>query len=306
MMKGRKSTAGVGLALLLGHARARVELVLSAVSSARTMGAASSGTRRERVAREVGPGILVGASPWRSSPSRRGRCPRCRSRFIATAWPGRVRPEGGDALLLGEELAQARVEGRRRRRARRRSRRGCVPRCSTTSRARVEALDARRSAGSRTSGASRRLLGRRWSWACSCSRSPATGLPMVTQVLVREVVPDRGGCHPRGAGAPGPSGRTVASHARAEARGPLRPHRARPRARARRVCRAAAPGGQGHEGRGGGPARRDHGADHGAPGRDLREVRADPEHAAGSARARGTRGSSRACRTRCRRRPSPR
>ncbi len=32
-------------------------------------------------------------------------------RFMATAWPGRVRAEGGDALALGEQLAQPRVEG---------------------------------------------------------------------------------------------------------------------------------------------------------------------------------------------------
>ena len=59
MMNGRKSTAGVALALLLGHPRAQELLVAVGGEQRAHERRGLVGHLAERIAREVGPGVLV-------------------------------------------------------------------------------------------------------------------------------------------------------------------------------------------------------------------------------------------------------
>ena len=83
----------------------------SAVSSARTMARRLVGHLAQRIAREVGPRVLGGRALGGGRPAAEVD-PLDPDPLHRHGLAGRVGAEGGDALALGEELAQAVVERR--------------------------------------------------------------------------------------------------------------------------------------------------------------------------------------------------
>ena len=160
-------------ALLLGHARAQILLIAIGGEQGAHQDRGLVGHLAERIARQIGPGVLARRAPGRGRPAAEVDAldpqPLDHHRLA-----GRVRAERRDALLLSEQLAQAVVERRRR-----------LPRHGVVVRdraallddlaRRVQAQSCRRTAGSRTTSGSRRLPARmescRRSWSCRVPES---------------------------------------------------------------------------------------------------------------------------------------
>ena len=100
-------------ALLVGHAQAQVLLVAVGGEQCAHQPRGLVGYLAQRIACEVGTRVLARGALGRGRPAAEVD-PLDAHPLHRHGLTGRVRPEGGDALVLGEEFAQAVVEGRRR------------------------------------------------------------------------------------------------------------------------------------------------------------------------------------------------
>ena len=109
--EGAKVDGLAGLSLLLGHASAREVLVLVGGEERADDRRRLVGHLAQRIAREIRTGVLLGGALGARRPS--SEIDRLDARALHRhGLARRVRAERGDALLLGEELAESCVEGR--------------------------------------------------------------------------------------------------------------------------------------------------------------------------------------------------